>query len=133
MNRVFRGALFPILLNTIHGVDGLDRRLEVAARSLGASHWAVYREVILPGAGPSIVTGLAIGMGTSWFCLVTAEMIAGQYGIGYYTWESYSLQRYADIVVGMVAIGAFGMASSVLVKQVGLALMPWYRLRTRQG
>ena len=38
--------------------------------------------MILPGAAPSIITGLAIGMGTSWFCLVTAEMISGQYGIG---------------------------------------------------
>jgi len=56
----------------------------------------------------SIVTGLAIGMGTSWFCLVTAEMISGQFGIGYYTWESYTLQNYADIIVGMLLIGALG-------------------------
>jgi len=129
----FMGALFPILLNTIHGVEGLDRRLEAAARSLGAGPWTVFSEVILPGAAPSILTGLTIGMGTSWFCLVTAEMIAGQYGIGYYTWESYNLQRYADIVVGMLAIGGFGMLSSLLVRQIGLLLIPWYRLRAKQG
>ena len=126
----FMGALFPILLNTIHGVDALDRRLIAAARSLGAGRWAVFREVILPGAAPSIITGLAIGMGTSWFCLVTAEMIAGQYGIGYYTWESYNLQRYPDIVVGMLLIGLFGMGSSMLVTCLGNLLMPWYRLQT---
>lgn len=122
----FTGALFPILLNTVHGVEGLDPRLIASARSLGAGRLAILREVILPGAAPSIVTGLAIGMGTSWFCLVTAEMISGQFGIGYYTWESYTIQNYADIVVGMLLIGLLGMGSSVLVKRLGGLATPWY-------
>jgi NitT/TauT family transport system permease protein len=125
----YMGAFFPILLNTLHGVEGLDARLITASRSLGARQWNVFFEVILRGSLPSILTGLSIGMGTAWFCLVTAEMIAGQYGIGYYTWESYNLQNYPDIVVGMVFIGAFGMMSSVLVKRVGIWLMPWYSLQ----
>lgn len=129
----FMGALFPILLNTIHGVEAVDRRLIASSRSLGAGRWSVLAEVVLPGALPSIVTGLAIGMGTSWFCLVTAEMIAGQFGIGYYTWESYTLQNYADIVVGMLFIGAFGMASSGLIKLFGRLLMPWYRIQERHA
>ncbi|MCY1415829.1 putative aliphatic sulfonates transport permease protein SsuC [compost metagenome] len=127
----FTGALFPILLNTIHGVEGVDRRLIASARSLGAGRLAVLREVIVPGAAPSIVTGLAIGMGTSWFCLVTAEMISGQWGIGYYTWASYTVQNYADIVVGMLAIGLLGMASSGLVKRLGALATPWYRQQER--
>lgn len=127
----FMGAFFPILLNTVHGVEALDRRVVASARALGARSVALFREVILPGALPSIVTGLSIGMGTAWFCLVTAEMISGQYGIGYYTWESYNLQRYPDIVVGMLFIGFFGMASSALVKAAGARLTPWYRLEGR--
>jgi len=125
----FTGALFPILLNTVHGVEAVDPRLVASARSLGAGRWAILREVVLPGALPSIVTGLAIGMGTSWFCLVTAEMISGQFGIGYYTWESYTLQNYPDIIVGMLLIGALGMGSSALVKQLGALATPWYRTR----
>lgn len=125
----FTGALFPILLNTVHGVEGVDRRLVASAKSLGAGRLAMLREVILPGAAPSIVTGLAIGMGTSWFCLVTAEMISGQFGIGYYTWESYTIQNYASIVVGMLLIGLFGMGSSWLIKRLGGLLTPWYRPR----
>jgi NitT/TauT family transport system permease protein len=121
----FTGALFPILLNTIHGVESVDHRLVSSAESLGAGRAAITFEVIVPGALPSIVTGLAIGMGTSWFCLVTAEMISGQFGIGYYTWESYTLQNYADIIVGMTIIGGLGMASSALVKALGKALTPW--------
>ncbi|WP_116136175.1 ABC transporter permease [Trinickia diaoshuihuensis] len=124
----FVGALFPILLNTIHGVEAIDPRLVATARSLGAGPLALYREVIVPGAAPALFTGLSIGMGTAWFCLVTAEMIAGQFGIGYFTWESYTLQNYPDIVVGMALIGLLGMVSSSIVKRVGIASTPWYRL-----
>ena len=90
----FTGALFPILLNTVHGVEGVDppshcRRRAASARETGRS-WA---RSSCRAPRPSIVTGAAIGMGTAWFCLVTAEMISGQYGIGYFTWESYTLQR----------------------------------------
>ncbi|TJZ64597.1 ABC transporter permease [Chitiniphilus eburneus] len=121
----FIGALFPILLATVHGVEGVDARLVASARSLGARRWRVFAEVIVPGAAPAMVTGLAIGMGTCWFCLVTAEMIAGQFGIGYYTWESYTLQNYPDIVVGMLLIGVLGMGSSALVRALGRLAMPW--------
>ncbi|MDE2599582.1 MAG: ABC transporter permease [Rhodocyclaceae bacterium] len=128
----FMGALFPVLLNTIHGVESVDPRLIATARSLGAKPLSIFLEVILPSATPSITTGLAIGMGTAWFCLVTAEMISGEFGIGYFTWESYSLQNYADILVGMVFIGAFGMLSSVFIKQAGRALTPWLATQEKQ-
>ncbi|SET13433.1 NitT/TauT family transport system permease protein [Nitrosospira multiformis] len=121
----FTGALFPILLNTIHGVEAIDPRLIASARSLGTGHGAIFTEVILPAAAPSIFTGLSIGMGTAWFCLVTAEMIAGQFGIGYYTWASYTVQNYAEIVVGMLLIGLLGMTSSLAIRKLGNAMMPW--------
>lgn len=121
----FIGAFFPVLLNTVHGVESVDGRLINAARSLGASQIDIFREVVLPGALPSIVAGLSIGMGTSWFSLVTAEMISGQFGIGYYTWEAYTLQKYPSIVLGMIGIGVLGMGSSVLVKRTARLFMPW--------
>jgi len=122
----FTGALFPILLNTIHGVESVEARLIASARSLGSGRFAIFTEVILPAAAPNIFTGLSIGMGTAWFCLVTAEMIAGQYGLGYYTWSSYTIQNYAAIVVGMILIGLLGMVSSLLIKKLGNLLMPWH-------
>lgn len=123
----FIGAFFPILLNTIHGVEAVDPRWIASARSLGSSRLQLFREVIVPAALPAIITGLSIGMGTCWFCLVTAEMISGQFGIGYYTWESYSVQNYANIVVGMLLIGLLGMGSSQLIQLSGRWLTPWYR------
>jgi NitT/TauT family transport system permease protein len=119
------GAFFPIVLNTIHGVEAIDRGLVRAATSLGAGSASIFREVVLPGALPSIVTGLSVGMGVSWICLISAEMISGQYGVGYYTWVAYGIVKYSSIVVGMLTIGVLGMASSALIRVAGAWLMPW--------
>ncbi len=119
------GAFFPIVLNTIHGVEAIDRGLVRAATSLGAGPASIFREVVIPGAMPSIVTGLSVGMGVSWICLISAEMISGQYGIGYFTWVAYGIVKYSSIVVGMLTIGVLGMVSSALLRLAGVWLMPW--------
>lgn len=118
-------AFFPIVLNTVHGVESIDPVLVRAARSLGARGGAMFREVVLPGALPSVVTGLSVGMGVAWICLISAEMISGQYGVGYYTWMSYGIVDYPSIVVGMLAIGLLGMVSSACIRLLGTKVMPW--------
>ena len=127
------GAFFPIVLNTIHGVEGIDRQLVRAATSLGAGRVAIFREVVIPGALPSIVTGLSVGMGVSWLCLISAEMISGQFGIGYFTWVAYGIVKYSQIVVGMLVIGVLGMLSSALIRLVGARCMPWLPRRMKDG
>jgi NitT/TauT family transport system permease protein len=127
------GAFFPIVLNTIHGVEGIDRQLVRAATSLGAGRAAIFREVILPGALPSIVTGLSVGMGVSWICLISAEMISGQFGVGYFTWVAYGIVKYPQIVVGMLTIGVLGMLSSLVVRLVGARFMPWLPRHAKDG
>jgi NitT/TauT family transport system permease protein len=127
------GAFFPIVLNTIHGVEGIDRQLVRAATSLGAGRAAIFREVVLPGALPSIVTGLSVGMGVSWICLISAEMISGQFGVGYFTWVAYGIVKYAQIVVGMLTIGVLGMLSSLAVRLIGARFMPWLPRRAKEG
>lgn len=127
----FLGSFFPILLNTIHGVHAVDAVLIRAARCLGAGEIALFREVILPGALPHIFTGLSVGMGVAWVSLIAAEMISGQFGVGYFTWEAYSLIQYADIVIGMIVIGILGLACSGGIRMLSRALMPW--ARTREG
>lgn len=123
----FLGAFFPVLLNTMQGVRELDPVLVRAAQSLGASRRAMFLEVILPGALPHVFTGLALGMGVAWVSLIAAEMISGQYGIGYFTWEAYSLVHYSEIVLGMIVIGVLGLLCSGLIRWVGRAVMPWAR------
>jgi NitT/TauT family transport system permease protein len=124
----FLGSFFPILLNTLMGMGQVDPVLVRAARCLGAKEVSIFREVLLPAVLPQVFTGLAVGMGVAWVSLIAAEMIAGQFGIGYFTWEAYSLVQYSDIVLGMVCIGALGLGSSALIRATGWLVMPWARL-----
>ncbi|NRO95552.1 ABC transporter permease subunit [Paraburkholderia sp. NMBU_R16] len=121
----FIGAFYPILLNTVDGVESLDGVLLRAGRCLGASEAQLFWHVILPGVLPNIFTGLAVGMGVAWVSLIAAEMIAGQYGVGYYTWEAYSLVNYPAIVLGMITIGSLGLICSGAIRLVGQFSMPW--------
>ncbi|MBL8672283.1 MAG: ABC transporter permease [Alphaproteobacteria bacterium] len=123
----FLGSFFPILVNTLHGMHALDGVLVRAARCLGASERQLFLEVYLPGTLPQIFTGLTVGMGVAWVSLIAAEMISGQFGIGYFTWEAYSLIQYADIVLGMVCIGVLGLLSSAVIRMIGGLVMPWAR------
>jgi NitT/TauT family transport system permease protein len=123
----FLGSFFPILVNTLHGMSLVDPVLVRAARSLGAKEASIFREVYFPASLPHIFTGLTVGMGVAWVSLIAAEMISGQYGIGYFTWEAYSLVQYSDIALGMIAIGVLGLASSLLIRAVGRLVMPWGR------
>ncbi|QID19305.1 ABC transporter permease [Nitrogeniibacter mangrovi] len=121
----FIGAFFPILLNTLHGVMAVDKVLIRAARCLGASEFALMTQVVLQAALPHIFTGLAVGMGVAWVSLIAAEMISGQFGVGYFTWEAYSLIEYPHIVIGMLVIGVLGLLCSGLIRGVARILMPW--------
>lgn len=123
----FLGALFPIVLNTLHGVEQTPEVLVRAVQSLGARKIDVFRHVVIPAALPSIAAGLAIGMGVSWFSLLAGEIISGQYGIGYFTWNAYSLINYQDIVVGMLVIGGLGTASTAAVKLATAPMLSWQK------
>jgi NitT/TauT family transport system permease protein len=123
----FLGAFFPVVLNTVHGVEQTPEVLVRAARSLGASPLQVFGHVVLPAALPAIATGLAVAMGVSWFSLLAGEIISGQYGIGYFTWNAYSLIDYQDIVVGMLTIGLLGTVSTAGVRLLARPFLAWQR------
>jgi NitT/TauT family transport system permease protein len=119
------GAFFPIVLSTLHGVEQTSEVYVRAAKSLGAKRVDILRHVVLPGALPGIMSGLAIGMGVAWFSLLAGEIISGQYGIGYFTWSAYSLVEYENIVIGMLTIGGLGTLSTWLVKQASKPALRW--------
>ena len=121
----FIGAFFPILISTIRGVENTDLLLLRVGQCLGANQWHLFKDIVVPGAMPSIASGLVIGMGNAWFCLVTAEILAGRYGVGYLTWESYVVSKYPPIVMGMLLIGIMGSFSTYTVDRLTRLLMPW--------
>jgi NitT/TauT family transport system permease protein len=128
----FLGAFFPILISTIRGVESTDIVLLRVGQCLGAKQLQILKEIVVPGAMPNIASGLVIGMGNAWFCLVTAEILAGRFGVGYLTWESYVTSNYPPIVMGMLLIGLMGLVSTLIVDLLTKFLMPW-RVTKKQG
>ena len=121
----FLGSFFATVLNTLLGVESIDEVYFRAASSLGAKPRQVFFKVILPGALPFIFTGLQISMGFAWFSLVAGEMLAGEYGLGYLIWNSFTLVQYPVIVIAMITLGVVGSLSSVIIRMVGNRLMQW--------
>jgi ABC-type nitrate/sulfonate/bicarbonate transport system permease component len=121
----FLASFFATALNTMLGVQSIDESYIRAAHCLGAKNRQVFMHIVIPGALPFIFTGLQISVGVAWFSLVAAEMVSGQYGLGYVINTSYMMVRYPTIVIGMVTLGAVGYATSAMVRILGDYLMQW--------
>jgi NitT/TauT family transport system permease protein len=70
-------------------------------------------------------------MGVAWICVISAEMISGDLGIGYRTWQAYTIVDYPSVLVGMLSIGAIGWLTSGAVELLGKRLTRW--LASEQG
>jgi len=125
---VFLGAFWIVLLNTIGGASQIDRRFKRAALSLGSTPKDLFWKIILPATIPSIVIGMAVGMGISWEMVVASEMIAGDTGLGYLLWQSFQIGAIAHVIVCMISIGIAGYFSSALIRALGGFATPWRRL-----
>jgi ABC-type nitrate/sulfonate/bicarbonate transport system permease component len=118
-------SFYVTVLNTMLGVESINPSYLRAAACLGSNKRHLFLHVILPGALPYIFTGLQISVGVSWFSLVAAEMVSGQYGLGYLILNSYTSVTYETIVIIMLTLGLVGYASSALVRLIGQQLMQW--------
>lgn len=125
----FLASFFATALNTMLGVKSIDKTYVLAATCLGATRLQVFRHVIVPGALPFIFTGLQISVGVAWFSLVAAEMVSGQFGLGYLINTAYTTVEYPTIVIAMLTLGVVGYVTSAAVRLVGDWLMDW---RARQ-
>jgi NitT/TauT family transport system permease protein len=81
--------------------------------------------VVLPGILPGVFGGLSVGAGVSWICVISAEMISGQYGVGYRTWQAYTIVDYPGVVVGMLTIGLLGWLTSAGIELLGRRATRW--------
>lgn len=108
---IFIATFFPILLNTVAGVKSVDPVLIRAGRALGCrSSAALFWRVILPAAAPTILVGLRISFGTGWAAIIAAELVAANSGLGYLIADGMEILRSDLVMVGMVVIGALGVA-----------------------
>jgi NitT/TauT family transport system permease protein len=121
----FLAAYFPIMVSTRHAVRALPTIWEDSVRTLGGGRWDVLRQVVLPGILPGLFGGLSVGMGVAWICVISAEMISGQLGVGYRTWQAYTVLAYPDVFVGIITIGVLGFTTAAAVELIGRRATRW--------
>ncbi|ORA11465.1 ABC transporter permease [Mycobacterium asiaticum] len=121
----FLAAYFPIMVSTRHAVRALPTLWEDSVRTFGGGRWDVLTQVVLPGILPGVFGGLSVGMGVAWICVISAEMISGRLGVGYRTWQNYTVLAYPQVFVGIITIGVLGFATSAAVELVGRRLTRW--------
>lgn len=110
-------VLFPVIFNAMLGVRSVPRLYVNALRTLGGSRWRILRDVLLPGALPSIATGMRLGVAYGWRALIAAEMIATSTGLGFLIYNAANFHQTDAILVGILTIGVLWLATDRLVLQ----------------
>ena len=126
---VFMGSWIYILLYTYESTRRVEPTLIRAARNLGAGDLAVMWEVVLPGALPGIISGLKVTLAISWSCVLTAEMIAAQNGLGALIWQAKDWGNLPLVLVGMLCISLTVLLADWLALRIEVWLLPWERAR----
>lgn len=121
----FLAAYFPIMVSTRHAVRALPTLWEDSVRTLGGGRADVLIQVVVPGILPGVFGGLSVGMGVAWICVISAEMISGRLGVGYRTWQAYTVLDYPQVFVGIITIGVLGFATAAAVELVGRRVTRW--------
>ncbi|QKS47780.1 ABC transporter permease (plasmid) [Paenibacillus cellulosilyticus] len=121
----FTGAFFPILINVVQATKRVPVQLVQTAYNLGCKPHKLILRVYLPAIGPDIFTGLSVGTGASWMGVITGEMMSGQTGIGYSTWQAYQLLDYSQSMIGMFSIGLLGFVFTRCVRFTEKIAIRW--------
>jgi nitrate/nitrite transport system permease protein len=116
---IFITSVWPILLNTIVGVQQIPQDYINVQRVLKLSKSTYVTKILLPAALPYIFTGLRIGIGLSWLAIVAAEMIIGGVGIGFFIFDSYTNALMSQIIIGLVYVGIVGFFLDRFVGFIG--------------
>jgi sulfonate transport system permease protein len=129
------GVVFPLYLNTFHGIRTVDGRLIEMARVYGLSPMALFWRIVLPGALPSILVGLRYALGIMWLTLIVAETISANAGIGYMTMNAREFLQTDVVVLGVLVYALLGKLADSLTRAVerrALAWHPAYRQPSRE-
>lgn len=119
------GVFFPLYINTFHGIRSVDPALIEMARSYGLQGWPLYRDVILPGAMPSILVGVRFGLGFMWVLLIVAETIASTSGIGYMTMNAREFLQTDVVVLGILLYAFLGKVADFCAQLLERRLLRW--------
>ena len=119
------GVLFPVYLNTYHGVRNVDRDLIEMGRVYGMGNWSLFRKVIFPGALPSIFIGLRYALGIMWLTLIVSESIAASSGIGYMANTAREFMMIDVVVLSLVIYALLGKLADVVARFLERKALSW--------
>lgn len=120
------GVFFPLYLNTFHGIRTVDTGLKEMGRVYGLSSWALFRDVLFPGALPSILIGLRFALGSMWLTLIAAEALAAQAGIGFMITTAREFMQTDVVVVGILLYALLGKGADMVARLLERTLLPWH-------
>jgi sulfonate transport system permease protein len=118
---------FPVYINTYAGIRDVDERLVEAGITLGLSRWQLARQVVLPGALPSILVGLRFALGVGWLAVVVSEQINASSGIGYLMTEAEQNLNTGIIMVGLLVYACLGLLTDLVIRLLTRVLLQWRR------
>ena len=119
------GVFYPVVLNTTAGVLQIAPIYYDVAANCNANRRQVFRTVALPGAMPSIMTGVELGAGLGLILIAIAEMVGAESGLGFMIWNAWQLYSVETMYVGLLAIAIIGYVLSLLLNEVSRRMIPW--------
>jgi len=119
------GAFFPVYLNTMAGIQQVDRKLVEVARVHGYGGVGLVRRVLLPAMLPAYVTGLRGGLGLAWMFVVAAEFMGASEGLGFLLIDGQQTGRPANIIAAILLFAVFGKLSDVALARTARRFVAW--------
>ena len=118
-------VFFVVQINTLAGIVQIDDRILEAARAYRATGWRLFQHVLLPGATPTIITGLRVSAGMAVIVVTAVEFVASNNGLGYLIWNSWQLFQPQTMFVGLITVSVIGALVTGLVIVLERVLLPW--------
>jgi nitrate/nitrite transport system permease protein len=121
---IFITSIWPIILNTIAGVQQIPQDYINVSKVLQLSRKEYFMDVVFPATVPYIFTGLRIGVGLSWLAIVAAEMLIGGVGIGFFIWDAWNAANISQIIIALIYVGLVGLLLDKSIAFIATKVVP---------
>jgi nitrate/nitrite transport system permease protein len=121
---IFITSIWPIIINTIAGVQQIPQDYVNVSKVLQLSRKEYFIDVVFPATVPYIFTGLRIGVGLSWLAIVAAEMLIGGVGIGFFIWDAWNAANISQIIIALIYVGVVGLLLDKAIAFIATKVVP---------
>lgn len=121
---IFITSIWPIIINTIAGVQQIPQDYVNVSKVLQLSRKEYFLDVVFPATVPYIFTGLRIGVGLSWLAIVAAEMLIGGVGIGFFIWDAWNSANISQIIIALLYVGLVGLLLDKTIAFIATKVVP---------